>query len=114
MRWLLLLILCLAATLVPAAAACRWSATGGPGPHLAAGFFGAAALTAATGRPVMSALIVNGIGALKEASDAHKGGWCSGKDLLANAIGSWAGATYGLHVYRNERGVTMVSYVKEF
>jgi hypothetical protein len=75
---------------------------------LAAGFVGAVPLTAATGRPWLSALVVNAAGAAKEYTDYRNGGWCSGKDLVANALGSWLGSHYGMQVWRSERGTVML------
>jgi len=103
-RYLLLL---LALFCPQAQAGCPWRAQGGPAPHLMAGFFGTTALTAVTGAPVLSALALNALGAAKEYSDYKNGGWCSGKDLAANALGSLVGAHYGLAVWADGHTTTI-------
>ena len=95
---------------------CRWSASGGPEPHLIAGFVGAGGVTLATRSQVAGIIAVNIAGALKERTDRKRGGWCSGKDLTANLIGSLAGAhTAGqLLLWQTERGTTMVGYSRRW
>jgi hypothetical protein len=95
---------------------CRWISQGGPEPHLAASFFLSGGITLMTESPLTGILLTNLAGAYKEHLDHKRGGWCSGKDLLANLTGSILGAYTGnrLILWQNPRGTTMLSYSQSF